>query len=504
MREAPAELKLVLLASEDLPERRDTHRPSPLQLPSPRVTPTSTPVQGANTAGGFLVPEARPPVVPSTPRLQTPGSFRPEHKRLVECVEGGDLAGASRLLEAENPQTRESWVNSIPSFTMLMQAAALRTASEEVRVGLTRLLITNGAHVNEVDSDGYSALHWSAAVGTADVMELLVTEGGASPNARSSSNGETPLHRASRLGAGACVKELLRLGADVSVRNYQYLTPLDVAGQYDGRTLTKQRTLVRKLILQLHESQRTAVFYHGDCLGHATPIYHQESPARLTAIMAKLRNVRIFEKHELHEINDFAPAHSAALNRAHTREYLAFLDGLGQQVLESDESVPFTPQVQKSISMFKGEEPKQKDRSDTQFTPGSLAAAKRAAGAVVAAIDAVMAGSYRNAFCCVRPPGHHAGPAGLVDDAVSCGFCLYNNVAVGALHALHERGDCHRVAIIDFDVHHGNGTAPPLPSPYATRRYWPGLASLPSPYLPCRPPADSLLVCCGCGCHWHR
>ena len=95
-------------------------------------------------------------------------------------------------------------------------------------------------------------------------------------------------------------------------------------------------------------------------------------------------------------------------------------------------------QVQRSISIFKGETPKQKDRSDTQFTPvqsarnracsgpsvvhafpdiarmlyalqGSLAAAKRAAGAVVAAVDAVLGGNYRNAFCCVRPPGHHAG-----------------------------------------------------------------------------------------------
>jgi acetoin utilization deacetylase AcuC-like enzyme len=77
---------------------------------------------------------------------------------------------------------------------------------------------------------------------------------------------------------------------------------------------------------------------------------------------------------------------------------------------------------------------------------------------VVAAVDAVLEGKARNAFCCVRPPGHHAGPSGLLDDAVSCGFCLFNNVAVGALHALRKRKDCRRVAIIDFDVHHGNGT----------------------------------------------
>jgi len=88
---------------------------------------------------------------------------------------------------------------------------------------------------------------------------------------------------------------------------------------------------------------------------------------------------------------------------------------------------------------------------DTIISPGSLAAARHAAGAAVRAVDLIMAGNANSAFCCVRPPGHHA------ERRQAMGFCLFNNVAVGAAHALEAHG-LSRVAIIDFDVHHGNGT----------------------------------------------
>jgi acetoin utilization deacetylase AcuC-like enzyme len=88
---------------------------------------------------------------------------------------------------------------------------------------------------------------------------------------------------------------------------------------------------------------------------------------------------------------------------------------------------------------------------DTIISPGSGEAALRAAGALVAAVDAVVAGEARNAFCAVRPPGHHA------EAARAMGFCLFNNVAVGAEQARKVHGMA-RVAVVDFDVHHGNGT----------------------------------------------
>jgi acetoin utilization deacetylase AcuC-like enzyme len=89
--------------------------------------------------------------------------------------------------------------------------------------------------------------------------------------------------------------------------------------------------------------------------------------------------------------------------------------------------------------------------ADTMMSPGSHEAALRAAGAVVRAVDDVASGKIKNAFCAVRPPGHHA-PA---DRAM--GFCLFNNVAIGAFHARNIRVS-ERIAVIDFDVHHGNGT----------------------------------------------
>jgi len=89
--------------------------------------------------------------------------------------------------------------------------------------------------------------------------------------------------------------------------------------------------------------------------------------------------------------------------------------------------------------------------ADTVMSPASGAAALRAAGAVVAAVDAVVAGEAASAFCAVRPPGHHAEPNRPM------GFCLFNNVAVGALRARAVHGLA-RVAVVDFDVHHGNGT----------------------------------------------
>ncbi len=155
--------------------------------------------------------------------------------------------------------------------------------------------------------------------------------------------------------------------------------------------------------------------------------WHPESPARLQAIEDQLILARLdglFERHE-------APlAELPAILRNHTEGALA---------LVRDN----TPKAEGDTYPLD---------ADTLLCAHSYQAALRAAGAALAATDAVIAGSIANAFCAIRPPGHHARPSEPM------GFCLFNNVAIAARHALESHG-LQRVAVVDFDVHHGNGTA---------------------------------------------
>lgn len=167
----------------------------------------------------------------------------------------------------------------------------------------------------------------------------------------------------------------------------------------------------------------TALITHPDCLRHELPPGHPERPARLTTVL-KLLDTAEFSGLVRRE----APlAEMASLTRAHSKEHVrTVLDAI------PDEG-------------FAGID------SDTLVSPGSGVAALRAAGAVMLAVDMVMAGETKNAFCAVRPPGHHATPTQAM------GFCLFNSVAIAALHARAVHG-LKRIAVVDFDVHHGNGT----------------------------------------------
>ena len=181
------------------------------------------------------------------------------------------------------------------------------------------------------------------------------------------------------------------------------------------------------------------VYTHPDCLGHAPGDGHPESPARLSAVTGALRDA--FPALDWRE----APlADAPMLLRAHAPELVEKVLGAGGRSLRLD--------------------------ADTVMSPGSTAAALRACGAAVAAVDAVLSGAVARAFCAVRPPGHHA----THDTAM--GFCLFNAVAVAAAHALAVQG-LERVAIVDFDVHHGNGTqdifARELRVLYLSSHQWP-------------------------------
>jgi acetoin utilization deacetylase AcuC-like enzyme len=168
----------------------------------------------------------------------------------------------------------------------------------------------------------------------------------------------------------------------------------------------------------------TAFITHADCLKHDMGAHHPERPARLTAIEDQLIASGVGQYLTRYE----APlATDEQLARVHPPDYVRAI----RDAAPHAGTVHLDP--------------------DTAMNPWTLQAALRAAGAAVLAVDLVLEKKVTSAFCAVRPPGHHACRARPM------GFCIFNNVAVAARHALHQHG-LERVAIIDFDVHHGNGT----------------------------------------------
>ncbi len=169
---------------------------------------------------------------------------------------------------------------------------------------------------------------------------------------------------------------------------------------------------------------KTAFITHPDCLLHDMGLMHPERPERLAAIEEALRSEGLWDRLDHLE----APfATDEEILRVHPKAHLDLIRRSAPK-----EGVFFVD-------------------PDTAMNPHTLDAAYRAAGALVLAVDHVMARRASHAFCSVRPPGHHAEP----DFAM--GFCFFNNVAIGMAHAL-ERHKLERVAVLDFDVHHGNGT----------------------------------------------
>jgi len=171
----------------------------------------------------------------------------------------------------------------------------------------------------------------------------------------------------------------------------------------------------------------TGLITHDACFGHEPPPGHPESPDRLRAVLKGLETAE-FQGLAREEAPE---ASREGLLRAHAGAHVdAVLERFAREATR-----------ERYVRID----------ADTAMSKGSAQAALRAAGAVVLGVDRVMAGKFRNAFCAVRPPGHHATRTRAM------GFCLFNNVAVGAMHAKKAHG-IERIAVIDFDVHHGNGT----------------------------------------------
>ena len=168
----------------------------------------------------------------------------------------------------------------------------------------------------------------------------------------------------------------------------------------------------------------TVLITNPACLDHDAGPRHPERPARLKAVLDHLKDTGLLDEQALVEAPE---ADRAQLAAVHAADYVDAIE----RVAPTEGLVRLDP--------------------DTAMGPGSLRAVRTAVGAAVAGVDLVFDGDDRHVFCAVRPPGHHA------EESAAMGFCVFNGVAVAAAHAL-DTQPIERVAVLDFDVHHGNGT----------------------------------------------
>jgi len=350
--------------------------------------------------------------------------------------------------------------------TCLMEACSLPPTEHDqaLVLGICKELMEHGASASILDSAGASCLHRAALSGYDKVGRFLLNKG--CPVNAVSSDGNAAVHIAALAGHALFLEMLADFGANCHLRNSNARAALDLAGA-DPAT-APHRDELRRVMLSVEPRLRTLILYHEDCLEHTTrKAADWEGPDRLVDIMQRLQDRALFPEHELEISMQFDKAPVELLSRVHSPEYIAFVDKLSKKLQQEKdaearggqregEAVAFTPHLQRAMIMRQmSSEVKVGEHSDTSFSAGTLQAARRAAGAVAHAVDRVLLGRNRNAFCVVRPPGHHAGYRGLLDGAKSCGFCIFNSVAAGAVHALEGHNNCERVAVIDLDIHHG-------------------------------------------------
>eukprot|EP00440_Ansanella_granifera_P073636 gb/GFBE01079905.1/.p1 GENE.gb/GFBE01079905.1/~~gb/GFBE01079905.1/.p1 ORF type:complete len:1002 (+),score=244.01 gb/GFBE01079905.1/:1-3006(+) len=423
---------------------------------------------------------------------------RPELVKALLSVEDKELV--AKLIVMKFQAAGDQGKDSLPCLHLALSGMPFEQVASASLECLKLLLGQPGLDVQQVDNSGRSALHMACTFGATAAVNLLLEKGAAA--GLQDDHGYMPLHYAIDSRNTACVQKMLeasdpsvfsgelhplyrcidRQAWEAAVLTHRRGWPLaeaDINRLFDfasARGLTSEWNFVCEQGVdssctledlawppEVFPSVSTAVVTHSLCIGHGAipldiddPGLRQklisrtpENPHRLEVLCGDRGLLRGEAFRDLRWLAEPNPAPLVDLLRVHEFWYI---HKLMQRVGEASLGGPLR------------REPL--DRGDTKVTEGSWTAALRACGCVLEAVDQVCNEQVRNAFCAVRPPGHHLGPAGAVDKKDldddpegSQGFCLVNNVAVGAAYArCVYRHVIHRVAIIDFDVHHGNGT----------------------------------------------
>jgi len=446
--------------------------------------------------------------------IRVPGMDRKDHNfctPLHVAILNGQLECCRMLLEAgAEPAIR---CEGSPALVLAVCVGAI-SQHRAFAVSAVELLLEHGCSAWDRDDDGRLALHWAGEVGLEEVVPLLITkgieemrrdqgEGQVNPVLMieaEDEDGDTPLHLAARQKQLGALRALLshhnKPMADL--RNNAKATPLH-SGAAGGsaqcvfalmRACPACLAAVDKLgrtpqqVAQLHTHDHlltllaeplaadaseeacaalqpparppSALLAPEGCKQHRTfpePLMRglcyglpPENTCRLQVLVdPQTGSLRTTEFQDMSVDTEGVPCEMSDVLKVHEWSYV-------QRIQKACLSIPDNPST---VGHLDG---------DTAISHSTWRGALEAAGAVCRAVDKVMEGQAKNAFCAVRPPGHHAGPSGVVtcknDSHGSHGFCLLNNVAIGASYAMstYRHAGLRRVCILDFDVHHGNGT----------------------------------------------
>lgn len=307
------------------------------------------------------------------------------------------------------------------------------------------------------DKAGATALHDALRAGKACAMNAraLIAKGGASLSTAADVDGFTPLHLAMAAGLQEEAKLLLANGADTAAKDANGRTAGDLAAANDGSNGAREHAS-RPVLLLAHPASllhNAPAGIEADAFSGSLEERHFGQPecaARLRSLLSPAGHLRgcrysslLWKAAPLAQMTDVLRCHEYA----YLEKVRGLCESLAVEAAATGDAAPSQP-LKASVDC------------DTEVTQHSYEAAMRGAGAMVEAVRAVCAPGReaRSAFCAVRPPGHHAGPSGAVGGQ-SAGFCVLANAAIGAAYAMAVHRDVVRtVAIVDFDIHHGNGT----------------------------------------------